>query len=1232
MSSRSARRLASFALLGAVVAAAQEDPRAALDAIAARAEREPDAALGALDALLGSQALDASVRRRAELARPGLLARVGRSDEARAGWEALLRRGEDVAAPLLSLVGATLTVEATASPGAPLALRLEGARTGPLAVRLYRVSGARLRAEVEADPGRGLTRHLRAPPAAALSRVAEWQAAEPAPDASVTTRSPGALAPGVYLATVTARGVTVPAPIVVAPALAVARRRAGPGLLWLVDRARGAPLGGLAVQALDAEGAPGALLGRTSDAGTLAWVDAPAAALVWLDAPDPLPLVISLPGPTAPPPTAPPALRLDLPVYRPGQALRARACGLPRDARVDAALIDPRGVPVHTARVVVDGAGVGEAALRVPVDAPPGEWEVAVGAARATARVLPAPVPGVEVTLVLPEAVVTGPRARLEGRVEGRLVTGAPLEGRTVRWRVRAQAASPPFEPEPGPTPPFALGAEPVAGGDLVASGEAALDARGEAPVDVALPAFERPTLLRVEAEVLLGPGPPGAAPAAVAFVAAAPRDLLVALRPARHVVAPTEDVVVDARGAWLDGRPAARADLELTASLRPVDGGPPRVERRAVRIDEAGRARASFLFDAPGEVALQLTGRDAGGRDVAAVSSLRVVAPGGAAVERARASLQLEAPPGPEAPEARLLIELPFERGWALVTCEDAAGASAPGAQVVEVAGGRARAVVPTGEHDVVLTAAHAGVVHEARARVVAPVAPLRLEVRPEAPGLRVHVTDLDGRGRLAGARAWVYPDATAAVLARTSGAPSSSPLAPGPEGTRARAPETSTPLAWPALEGAGGQAAWTNGLGIGGLRLGAQAAPSWARVEVADRRGQTGAAWCRLDPPAGPLDVRLVGPAHAVDGDRTELAALVTVRDLGALPEAAVLRVTWSAEGAELRAPRVEGTRPVLLGDAGPGALRLEPARAFRVVLPVTPAWAGPGRGPGPSAARASVRVEVEGAPATAATAAWTCSVRPRGLVEVVSFAAEVAPDGAMQRSLEVPPQAIAGSARLELALDPEPATAVLAAAGALQGSDDPLRGPLHALLARRRVDALLAARRLRPPAAAWPPASVEEDVRRVLGALAAARDERGAWSERTAELCLVLVDLRAEGVDVPAALLEPALAALAARADVARDGRAVLALARAGRLPARIAHAIDAPAASSDERPALAQALLVAGEARRGEEALAAAVVGARTMSGVQGRADLLALLLERGEAPALQAELTAALLAS
>src|SRR5690606_12540103 len=190
-----------------------------------------------------------------------------------------------------------------------------------------------------------------------------------------------------------------------------------------------------------------------------------------------------------------------------------------------------------------------------------------------------------------------------------------------------------------------------------------------------------------------------------------------------------------------------------------------------------------------------------------------------------------------------------------------------------------------------------------------------------------------------------------------------------------------------------------------------------AWTRVEAVDRRGRRGAAWCRLDPPPAPLAVRLVGPTHAVDGDRGELAARIAVSDLAALPEAAVLRVTWSGEGVEVKTPRAEGTRPVLMGDAGPAALRLEPARAARVVLPVVVAAGGPGRGPDPTTARVSVRVEVEGTP-LAAAAEWTARVRPRGRVERATFVAEVPADGSVQRALDLPPQAIAGTARLELA----------------------------------------------------------------------------------------------------------------------------------------------------------------------------------------------------------------------
>jgi hypothetical protein len=1229
------------ALALAAVATGQEPEQDALAAIEARAAADPDGALEALDLVLAARDLPAAPRRKAELLRPRVLQRAGRADEARAAWEALLRRGEDVGAELLALSGARLAVELAAAPvpGEPLRLTCSGGRTGALAVRLYRVAGARLRVALEAEPARGLAQHLRAPPAAALSRLASWDAPEPTPEAPTTTRSPAPLEPGTYLLTVTARGVTLATPVVVSRALAVCRRAAGGGVLWLVDRARGDPIADLELRALDADGAPGDPLGRTSADGLLALTGASARAFGWLaEGAELVPFVVDLPEARAPVAAAPPVVSLDLPVYRPGGLIVARAAGLRPDSRAAARLLDPRGVAVHTAAAVVDGAGVAAVTLPLPRHASPGPWRVELGPARATARVLPGSTPGVEVALVLPEA--TSGR-RLLGRVEARLATGGSLENRAVRWAVRLVEAEPGLEgpPAPSPLPPYALRARTADdAGQVIASGALTLGPRGEAPLDVPLPALARPTLLRVEAELLLAAHEPGAAPAppaAVRFVAAGPRDLLLDVRPARFVAAPTETVVVSVRAARLDGQPAALEDLELTAELRPARGGAPVTERRALRTDADGHARTQWLFDAPGAVALRVAGHDATGRDVAAVSSFQVVArraeeQGGAA---AAIRLALEAAPAPGAREAHLLAELPFERGHALVTCE---AEGALDARVVAVEGGRARLTVAAGDQEVVLVAVRGGVVHEARAGVAPEGAPLVVDAWTTTPAddgalpLSVRVSDVDGTRRLAAIAALLYPRDTARFVATgepRGGAPGDA-LAPD-EATRPRAHETTVAPAWPDLSSLGGRSAWTNGSGLGTLRLPAPAGPAWARVFARARRGTAGETWCAADLERGPLSVSLVSAAHAVEGDRGELVARIAVTDRAALPPGAALRVTWKAEGLELKAPRVEGSRPVLLGDPGPAALRLEPTPELRVVFS-TVATGGP-LGPGPTTARAEVTVEAEGSPIVA-RATWTLPVRARGLVESLSFAGEVPVEGEVAHTLELPPQAIVGAARLEVSLDPEPATAALAGAAALARSADPLLGPLHALLAQRRVAALLIARRLAPPArpdADGGPGAVE--LTHALGALAATRDATGAWGGRTPSVARLLVDLRAEGVDVPAALVGPALDALASWPPGASGrGRALLALALAGRLTDELVATIDAPSSAPDERPALARALVLAGAERRAEEALAAAVVGARSLTTTEARAELLALLLERDASPALQAELLAAVL--
>src|SRR5690606_29178794 len=101
---------------------------------------------------------------------------------------------------------------------------------------------ARLRRELASEPDRSLFEHLRAPPAAALENVARWRVEGPAEGAPVELRTPAALEAGVHLLTLSARGVTVPVPLVVSRATALLRRGTGPTLLWLVEREQGTPL------------------------------------------------------------------------------------------------------------------------------------------------------------------------------------------------------------------------------------------------------------------------------------------------------------------------------------------------------------------------------------------------------------------------------------------------------------------------------------------------------------------------------------------------------------------------------------------------------------------------------------------------------------------------------------------------------------------------------------------------------------------------------------------------------------------------------------------------------------------------------------------------------------------------------------------------------------------------------------------------------------------------------
>lgn len=1152
-------------LLALATACAGQD----VAAIASQARRDPEGALRELERQLAGPPGKAT--RELQLLRPRLLLQAARREEAREAWRALAARGEPVEGELLALEDASLELAPAelVAPGAPLRLVLRGARTGPVALRLYRVDAPRLRAAIVADPARSVRAHLRSPPPAALARVAAWElpglGGVDGPDGAASV-TPVALEPGVWLVTATARGVSVPLVALASPAVAVILRGTGPGALVLADGPSGRPLPGVPLEALDAQGASLGALGATDAAGLLRFGGAPASAFGWVGD---VPVAFSLPAEEPPPAPRAPAVALDLPVHRPGDPIRARLVGL-RPGAEPARLLDPRGQPFAAAPLVVDRSGQALVDLPFPPEAAPGAWSLVVGGLR-----LPVPVaaPHPPAALELSAAAATTSR-QLQLRARARLASGAPLGGRALRWRVLAAPGDALAPRDQGPLSPFALRPAPGAALEVVARGSARLDARGELTLDAPIPAYDRPTLLRVDAALDLGGGH---LLAARTHAAAGPQELRLALGVDRPVLPPGEQVVATAWAARLDGTPAELQDLLLELP----DG-----TERALRTGPDGAARTSLTFAAPGPVTLGL--RPAGAALPRATAGLlvasrsRVTADAPPPADPTGVRLVLEEPPAQDAP-ARLLAVLPWERGWALVATKGPDGALA--ARVAPVERGVVRLEAPPGEAALV-AAVVAG--RSAVARLdVAPYAPPlavaieRVASAPDELLLDVRVTS-EGRGRAAALVGDLFDEATARLLARDE---ASGELDPGwgcpPLGSPARALDDS------------------NGAGRGRLRLRAPGRRAWVRVTARDGRGGEGVGWCRVgdvEPAAAGLDVRLEGPTHAVDGDALEV---VVVARCPAGPGA--LRLSWRVEGG-LRAgvPRAVGARPLLLGDPGPAALRVEAGPDLRVALPLEVDPVGP-PGPRPRTARLVVTAGLEGG-AAPVEVSRPFVVWGRALPWSWSLSGVVADRATTEGVLSLPEGATPGAAVLTVAVTPDAAAAALAALGALRDEADPLVVPLVRLAGQRRAAAVVAARRLRP--ALLPPPVTPEAVRSALATLLAARGADGRWGRRTAAVARALEGLR--GAD-------PALdAALAA-----------------GLLPPAEAPP-DPTGLTPDERArrALALHLSGAGEAEV-QAAIASAVdaedAGPARLERVDARADLARVLLARGLRPALAREL-------
>lgn len=1142
-------RLLPFLLILPLVAQAEEpnEVRAALE----QAASDPDGALARLEALTRTGPPERT--REAARARAGLLVKLGRAAEGEAAWRLLLARGDALApAALLAQAGARLEAAPASPPrpGRPAVVRLAGAATGPLQLRLYAVDAPRWRLEKDA---RSAFERLRAPSTGLLRGLAAWEhEGFGAGGGEVEVTTPP-LEGGLHLLVVEARGVALPVPLTCTRARAVARD----GLLWLVDAAGGAPLAGVELRTLDVEGKGGGPLGSTDQDGLLRHPPGPAFASGWLGDE---PLLFPLPPPPTTGPPAPPVCERDLARAVPGGRLHLLFPDLPPGRTLPWALRAPGGATLERGELQVGAEGTALLPLAVPRAAPAGEWQLALVESRLAALSLPvveAPSPLAALELTTPAAPVLAAGAPIPLALRARLADGRPLTGRRVTWELRLHPAAP--ESRAGtPLPLHALRLLP-APPELLARGELLLDAGGAAGWEVPAPALAGPSVLSLSAELPLE----GEVRLSERRVfAAAPHPIHLTLRLLRASVAPGRLVEARVTALGPDGAPIPDLDLELRAA--PLEGGEPIAQ--ALRTLREGTATAFFNPDQAGP--WRVVAR-AAGHPEATAALLVVGGDGSGAPREGPPALLLEGPLEPGARAELLLLVPGAADGPALLLA---------GERTVrlELMGGAARTSidVPATPLRVTALAVRGDALLEAGLELAPAVAPLRVQGRVAGwPGDQMELV-LEARGPLGGP----VPALLSAVLFT------------GPEAElAARQPPPSLPpraTGSVAVVGSGGEVR---------LRLPRPDRPGWVRVRAIGAGGATGEAWVAVGEPA-PLRVGLHGPSWLASGDRGELRAVVELGQPAALLPGTTLRLSWGADGVELGRPRVSGAALLPAADAGPDELCLEPGARIELVFPLSATRPGP--------ARATVSAALQGSAALPAAAERELFVREPGWTAVRATAGEIAPGGKPARlQLDAPKGAIPRTARLRVAFDPEPATAVLA------GQDELVRAPgLRAALGSRWIERaalgpLLRARRLAPRRAPSPAPPRAE----LLGQLLRARDPAGGWGLETAALTGLLLELRAAGEEVPDELLDPALLALAGRPG---DAEAVRLLRRLGR-----AALVDPPAAATDLLDAAAA--LAAKEPGRAAVLRAAARERANELPRTRDRALLLLLGLRAGE---------------
>jgi uncharacterized protein YfaS (alpha-2-macroglobulin family) len=288
----------------------------------------------------------------------------------------------------------------------------------------------------------------------------------------------------------------------------------------------------------------------------------------------------------------------DRPVYRPGHQVHYRAIALTDPRPVSIQIDNPRGETLHRDSGRFSNYGTVHGALTLPRDAPTGYYGVQIKAGEATIyggfHVEEYRKPEYEVR-VTPAArrVVQGIPARVT--LQARYYYGEPVKGATVKYAVRKSRAWIWFDPAWSSEPP---GADEDGGGYgsvQVEERQGRLDDDGTLEISLPTALDDHDQRYSIEARVT---DSAGREISGTGSLLATRGDYLLMVRPSSYVYNPGEQVRLELRAYYFEGKPAGGFELALALTEQRhersgTQTGP--ALRLAANIDATGRGTVEF-------------------------------------------------------------------------------------------------------------------------------------------------------------------------------------------------------------------------------------------------------------------------------------------------------------------------------------------------------------------------------------------------------------------------------------------------------------------------------------------------------------------------------------------------------------------------------------------------------------------------------------------------------------